>query len=57
MARRARSCRAWIRNTIGMHEQSLGEFKLWLEDAPPLLFTENESNTHAHVGLRQRAVV
>ena len=28
----------------GSHEQSLGEFKLWLEDAPPLLFTENESN-------------
>ena len=22
-------------NTIGIHEQSLGEFKLWLEDAPP----------------------
>jgi hypothetical protein len=31
--------------TIGIQEQSLGEFKLWLEDAPPLLFTENESNT------------
>jgi hypothetical protein len=32
-------------HTIGIHEQSLGEFKLWLEDAPPLLFTENETNT------------
>jgi hypothetical protein len=32
-------------HTIGIHEQSLGDFKLWLEDAPPLLFTENESNT------------
>ena len=32
-------------HTIGIREQSLGEFKLWLEDAPPLLFTENESNT------------
>ncbi len=32
-------------HTIGIQEQSLGEFKLWLEDAPPLLFTENESNT------------
>jgi hypothetical protein len=31
-------------NTIAIHEQSLGDFKLWLEDAPPLLFTENESN-------------
>ena len=29
----------------GSREQTLGEFKLWLEDAPPLLFTENESNT------------
>ena len=44
-------------HTIGIHEQSLGDFKLWLEDAPPLLFTENESNTHAPVGLRQRAAV
>ena len=24
---------------------TLGEFKLWLEGAPPLLFTENESNS------------
>src|ERR1700689_2031609 len=32
-------------HTIGIQEQSLGEFKLWLEDAPQLLFTENESNT------------
>ena len=32
-------------HTIGIHERSLGEFKLWLEDGPPLLFTENESNT------------
>ncbi len=32
-------------HTIGIQEQTLGEFKLWLEDAPPLLFTENESNT------------
>jgi hypothetical protein len=31
--------------TIVINEHSLGEFKLWLEDAPPLLFTENESNT------------
>jgi hypothetical protein len=31
--------------TIVAREQSLGEFKLWLEEAPPLLFTENESNT------------
>ncbi len=23
-------------HTIGIHEQSLGDFKLWLEDAPPL---------------------
>lgn len=30
---------------IAIHEQTLGEFKLWLEDAPPLLFTENETNT------------
>jgi hypothetical protein len=30
--------------TIAIHEQSLGEFKLWLEAAPTLLFTENESN-------------
>jgi hypothetical protein len=32
-------------HTIGIHDQSLGKFKLWLEDAPQLLFTENESNT------------
>jgi hypothetical protein len=32
-------------HTIGIQEQTLGEFKLWLEEAPPLLFTENESNT------------
>jgi Glycosyl hydrolase family 63 C-terminal domain len=32
-------------HTIAIEEQSLGEFKLWLEDAPPLLFTENETNT------------
>jgi hypothetical protein len=31
-------------NTIIINELSLGQFKLWLEDAPPLLFTENESN-------------
>jgi hypothetical protein len=31
-------------HTIGMRERSLGEFKLWLEDAPPQLYTENESN-------------
>jgi hypothetical protein len=32
-------------HTIGIREQSLGEFQLWLEEAPPLLFTENETNT------------
>ena len=32
-------------HSIGISEHTLGEFKLWLEDAPPLLFTENESNT------------
>ena len=32
-------------HTIGIQEQSLGEFKLWLEDGPQFLFTENESNT------------
>ena len=31
--------------TIVAREQSLGEFKLWLEGAPQLLFTENLSNT------------
>jgi hypothetical protein len=31
-------------HTIAIQEQSLGEFKLWMEDAAPLLFTENESN-------------
>ncbi len=31
--------------TIVAREQSLGEFKLWLEDSPPLLFTENVSNS------------
>ena len=39
-------------NTIVAREQSLGEFKLWLEDAPPLLFTENESNTERLWGWR-----
>ncbi len=38
--------------TIAIKEQSLGEFKLWLEDAPPLLFTENESNTERLWGWR-----
>jgi len=32
-------------HTISIQEQSLGDFKLWLEGAPKLLFTENESNT------------
>jgi len=32
-------------HTIVTEERSLGEFRLWLEDAPPLLFTENETNT------------
>jgi len=31
-------------HSISAHELTLGQFKLWLEDAPPLLFTENESN-------------
>jgi len=35
----------WDTHTIGIHEQTLGQFKLWLEDGPPLLFAENESNT------------
>jgi hypothetical protein len=38
--------------TIAIKEQSLGEFKLWFEDAPPLLFTENESNTERLWGWR-----
>src|SRR5579872_5062398 len=32
-------------HTIAIREQSLGEFKLWLQEAPPLLFTENETNS------------
>ncbi len=32
-------------HTIGIQEQTLGEFKLWLEQPAPLLFTENETNT------------
>ncbi len=32
-------------HSIVAREQSLGELRLWLEDAPPLLFTENETNT------------
>jgi hypothetical protein len=39
-------------NTIVINEQSLGQFRLWLEDAPPLLFTENESNTERLWGWR-----
>ncbi len=31
--------------TIVAREPSLGEFKLWMEAAPPLLFTENISNS------------
>jgi len=31
-------------HTIRAHEQSLGEFKLWLDGAPQILFTENETN-------------
>jgi len=33
-------------------EPSLGEFKLWLEGAPPMLFTENESNVERLWGVR-----
>jgi len=36
--------------TIVAHEQTLGEFKLSFEGAPPLLFTENESNAHRFWG-------
>ncbi len=32
-------------HSIGISERSLGDFRLWQEDAPPLLFTENESNS------------
>src|SRR5690242_20561924 len=32
-------------NHIAIREQSLGDLRLWLEDRPPMLFTENESNT------------
>src|ERR1700730_1100442 len=39
-------------HTVVAREQSLGEFKLWLEEAPPLLFTENESNTERLWGWR-----
>jgi len=39
-------------HSIAISEQSLGQFKLWLEDAPPLLFTENESNTERLWGWR-----
>jgi len=31
-------------NRIALREQSLGEFQLWLEGSPQLLFAENESN-------------
>ena len=31
-------------HTISCKEQSLGEFKLWMEDGPTVWFTENESN-------------
>src|SRR5579872_2274739 len=31
-------------HTLVAREKTLGEFKLWLEDGPPFLFTENESN-------------
>ena len=39
-------------HTIVARENSLGEFKLWLEDAPQMLFTENESNTERLWGWR-----
>lgn len=31
--------------TIDAHEKSLGKFRLWMDGAPEMLFTENESNT------------
>jgi hypothetical protein len=37
-------------HSIGMRESSLGEFRLWMEEAPPLLFTENETNTERFWG-------
>ena len=45
------------RTRIVIAEQSLGEFKLWLEDAPPMLFTENESNTKRLWGYDNGATV
>jgi hypothetical protein len=32
-------------HTIAIEEQGLGNFKLWMEDGPQLLFTQNETNT------------
>jgi len=32
-------------SNIEVSESTLGAFRLWFEDAPPLLFTENETNT------------
>jgi hypothetical protein len=32
-------------HTIAIHEQSLGDFHLWMEGAPTQLYTENESNS------------
>src|SRR5271165_1664808 len=37
-------------HTIAVHEQTLGNYKVWFEDAPALLFTENETNTQALYG-------
>jgi hypothetical protein len=36
--------------TISVHEHTLGDYKVWFEDSPPLLFTENETNTEAKYG-------
>jgi hypothetical protein len=40
-------------HTIAIQEQSLGDFKLWLEDAPPSVHRKREQH-HAPVGLGQR---
>ena len=36
--------------TISAHEQTLGDYKIWFEDSPTLLFTENETNTESQYG-------
>ncbi len=38
-------------DTIDAHDDSFGQYRLWLENSPEMLFTENETNTERFSGV------